>query len=336
MLLADRALHDLLESIHPVAEEGADAFDADAQVQPASIDLRLSMVFWRPKKRFALDLRRARLLEIEPRRYYKRVDLKFGETVTLQPGDLLLGRTCEEFSVPNGYTADLMGRSSFARLGLMISATGGFINPGWRGRMPLQLVNLGPNSIRLVGGLPVCQVRFAQLSGLAEKPYGHQDLQSKYLNDDGGPSYWWRDKRIRALHTRLAERTVDQRIQQDIEKIIGGCEPEVIERLERSIASMRIRDLQNAGVVLEQFAHVEDRRRTTRRWLINLSRGSFTVGISSSLWVANKLPPVHWWHWAVWGMALLSCALSIYAFRTEVGDHLGQAELRRCLSSSKA
>jgi hypothetical protein len=254
--------------------------------------------------------------------------LSFGETITIRPRELLLGRTLEEFTVPNGYAAQLTGRSSFARLGLQVTASGGFINPGWRGRMPLQLTNLSPNPIRLVPGLPICQVHFVRLTDLPEKPYGHPDLDSKYMQDDGGPSYWWRDKRIKALHERLSERLVEARIQHQVERLMGDREPEVIERFERFVAALRVHELQSADSLLEQFAETEDRRRTFRRWAINLSRGSFTVGISASLWVANKLPPLHWWHWAVWGAALVSIAVSLYAFRTEVGEHFGHSELR--------
>jgi deoxycytidine triphosphate deaminase len=322
MYLADRDLAVILDQINVAIEDGAEPFDPETQIQPASLDLRLGHVFWRPKRRMTVDLRRSRLLEIQPRRYYGRIRLAFGETITVRPREMLLGRTLEEFSVPNGYAAELTGRSSFARLGLMVSATGGFINPGWRGRMPLQLVNHGPNPVRLVAGLPICQVRYVKLTSLADRPYGHEALQSKYVNDDGGPSYWWRDKRIRSLHERLSERVVEQRIQQEIERTVGSREPEVIERLEKLVGRMRVDDLQNAQDVLERFAKSEDRRRTLRRWAINLSRGSFTLGISSSLWVLNKVPPVQWWHWAVWGGALASLALSVYALRTEVGDHL--------------
>jgi len=138
----------------------------------------------------------------------------------------------------------------------------------------------------------------------------------------------WRDKRIRRLHELLAEKRVDDRIQRDIEEIAGPIEPEIIERLERMIARLRVDELQSTDIVLERFSEKEDRRRSRRQWLINLSRASFTVGITGSLWVANKPPPIQWWHYAVWTGALLLLGLSAYAFRTEVGDHLGRRELR--------
>jgi deoxycytidine triphosphate deaminase len=328
MYVCDQQLRGLLPQLDIRIEDEAEPFNADDQLQPASIDFRLSHIFWKPQRRSTLDLRRSRLLEIQPRRYYRRTQLAAGEAITLRPFELLLGRTLEQFSIPNGYAGDLTGRSSFARLGLMINANGGFINPGWRGHMPLQLVNFSPNPIRLIPGIAICQVRLTKLTELAERPYGHPRLESKYLNDDGGPSYWWRDKRVKRLHSVLAEKLVEEKIQRDIEEVIDSREPEVIERLEAQIGSMRVDDLQSADSVLERFAETEDRRRSLRLWAINVSRASFTVGITVSLWVVNKLPPVRWWYYTVWFAAIVLFGLSAYAFRTEVGDHFGTRELR--------
>jgi deoxycytidine triphosphate deaminase len=310
-----------------ITPEAPDACFA-AQIQSASIDLRLSRVFWRPLRHFTIDLRRPKLLEIEPRRYYRKTVLKDGESIVLRPNSLLLGRTMEEFKVPNGYAGELTGRSSFARMGLMVNATGGFINPGWKGHMPLQLVNLGPNSIRLVPGIPLCQLRIVRLTGDAQRPYGHHSLNSLYLNDDGGPSYWWRDKRIQALHAKLSELSVELRIQQDLNAAIGHREPEVVERLEKAIDHLHLSELQDAATILEAFAKREERRRTIRRWAINLSRGLFPVSIGASLWLVNK-PPFQWWHYGLWVAAAAAILLSLYAFRTEVGDHFGRAELAK-------
>lgn len=134
-------------------------------------------------------------------------------------------------------------------------------------------------------------------------------------------------KRISKLHEVLAEKCVAQRIQKQIDEIIGQTEPEIIERLEILVTNMKLSELENADALLDRFAEAEDRRRTRRQWAILLSRGSFTIGFTASLWVANKLP-IAWWHFLVWGMGLLLVLISIYAFRTGVGDHLGAKELR--------
>ena len=90
MYLCDRDLRDLIPKLCITSEEGIDAFDPDGQIQPASVDLRLSSVFWKPLKRRTLDLRRAKLLEVQPRRYYRRTDLQPGDTIVIKPGELRL------------------------------------------------------------------------------------------------------------------------------------------------------------------------------------------------------------------------------------------------------
>jgi len=240
----------------------------------------------------------------------------------------LLGRTLEEFTIPNGYAAELVGRSSFARLGLMVTVTGGFINPGWRGRMPLQMVNFSPNSIRLISGIPICQIRIVRLTDKAERTYGLLELNSKYMNDDGGPSYWWRDKRIKELHKVLAEKDVAVSVQERLGQVIGKTEPEIVERLEKFVGSLRIEELQNADTTLDNFAKSEDRRRTFRQWFIHVGRALFTAGIPISLWAWNKLP-IQWWHYMIWSGSLALFFISGYAYWTEVGEHFGAKERHR-------
>lgn len=166
-----------------------------------------------------------------------------------------------------------------------------------------------------------------QLTEPAERPYGHPELASIYIDDDDGPSYWWRDKRINTLQKVLDEQLVEHRIQREVYEIIGEREPEVIERLERQVAKLRLEDLQNRDHFLDAFSHTEDRRRSRRKWLINLSRASFTVGITASFFV-SRVAPIVWWHWVVWALSLGLFGLSVYAQRTEVGEHFGAAELK--------
>ena len=332
MYLSDEDLRVLLPSLGFAAEPGFEPFDPTGQVQPSSIDLRLGSTFWEPMKRLPLDLRRSHLLEVEPRRYYRRRQLKLGHSIPLRPGQLLLGRTLERFSIPNGYAGELTGRSSFARLGLMVNATGGFINPGWRGHMPLQLVNFGPNTVKLVAGLPICQLRVVKLTSPSLRVYGDVALQSKYLDDDGGPSYWWRDKRVTELQKVLGRIQVEQNIQEEIFALVGQQEPEVIERLERMLDRVHASVLQNADTVLEEFAKREDRRRTRRRMGINIARALFTVPFATALWTLTwylSARPFSGWHYGAWAVAASALIASLYGSKVEVGDHLGSAELRR-------
>jgi deoxycytidine triphosphate deaminase len=70
--------------------------------------------------------------------------------------------------------------SSLGRLGLIVHATAGFCDPGWRGTLTLELNNLTRVPIRLYAGLPIAQLSFMALDAPALRPYGHEELGSHY------------------------------------------------------------------------------------------------------------------------------------------------------------
>ena len=327
-MLSDRELRGILDDMaFNVANEN-EPFDPDEQIQPCSIDLRVDAVFWIPRRNSAIDLRRSRLLELQPRRYYKKVSLRPGESVVIRPRQMILARVYEEFSVPREYSAEIIGRSSFARMGLMIHCSDGFINPGYRGHMPLQLINFNSSSIRVVPYVPICQLRVFKLTSESEKVYGDTELQSKYLNDDGGPSYWWRDKRIKRLHEKLGETNVEVAIQEQIMQQIGPREPELIERLERHLDHTTPAERSNAHALLESFAKKESRRVLRRKAILAVTRGCFPLFLALVLGSLFS-QPLGRLHAAAAAAAVLSLPVSWFGLRMEVGDHLTASELER-------
>ncbi|HVE69020.1 MAG TPA: dCTP deaminase [Solirubrobacteraceae bacterium] len=70
--------------------------------------------------------------------------------------------------------------SSLGRLGLIVHATAGFCDPGWKGTLTLELANLTRIPIRLYHRLPIAQLSFMSLDAPAERPYGHEELGSHY------------------------------------------------------------------------------------------------------------------------------------------------------------
>jgi hypothetical protein len=70
--------------------------------------------------------------------------------------------------------------SSIGRLGLVVHATAGFVDPGFVGTLTLEITNFNSVPIVLRPGLPICQLSFMTLDRPAERPYGHPDLGSHY------------------------------------------------------------------------------------------------------------------------------------------------------------
>jgi len=144
--------------------------DPELQIQPASIDLRLGNEFivYRPAQVVCLDPRDPDSLRLASERIVVPTDQAF----ILHPGEFGLGSTVEEVEIPIDLVATVDGRSSIGRMAVVVHATAGFIDPGFRGQITLELSNIGPIPVRLYPGMRVAQIVLHQLSSAAERPYG--------------------------------------------------------------------------------------------------------------------------------------------------------------------
>ncbi len=108
----------------------------------------------------------------------KMIDLDFLEFVTISPGQFILGHSMEYLKLPSNIAGQVEGRSSFARLGLQIHMTAGFVDPGFEGVLTFEIYNAGPNPIKLFPGLRIAQLRFLTISKPA-MPY-NRNINAKY------------------------------------------------------------------------------------------------------------------------------------------------------------
>ena len=125
----------------------------------------------------------------------ERVSVEEGKPFILHPGEFVLGTTLERLTLPDDIVARIEGKSSLGRLGLLIHATAGFVDPGWsNGQITLELSNVAPLPIRLWPGMKIAQLSFMRMDAPAERPYGHPELGSKYQGQKGPtPSRYWRN-----------------------------------------------------------------------------------------------------------------------------------------------
>ncbi len=148
----------------------------EGMVQPASVDLRLGGSFrvFSNHRITAIDLRDP------PQALTEKVVPTDGEPFVIHPGEFCLGRTLEHVELPDDVVARIEGKSSLGRLGLIVHATAGFCDPGWKGTLTLELNNLTRVPIKLYPGLPIAQLSFMTLDAPAARPYGHAELGSHY------------------------------------------------------------------------------------------------------------------------------------------------------------
>jgi dCTP deaminase len=163
-----------------------------SMLQPASVDLKLGHSFrvFHNHKLPAIDLAKP------PRDVTEHVQVEDGASFVIHPGEFVLGTTVEWVEMPNDIVARIEGKSSLGRLGLIVHATAGFVDPGFSGTLTLEITNLTRVPIVLWPGKPIAQLSFMALDRAAERPYGHPDLGSHYHGQveatesryEGGPA----------------------------------------------------------------------------------------------------------------------------------------------------
>ena len=147
-----------------------------AMVQPASVDLRLGNTFrvFHNHRTAAIDL------AAPPQNLTEQITITDEEPFVIHPGEFCLGRTLEWVQLPDDVVARIEGKSSLGRLGLIVHATAGFVDPGWKGTLTLEITNLTRVPIKLYPGLAIAQLSFMGLDAPAEHPYGSEALGSHY------------------------------------------------------------------------------------------------------------------------------------------------------------
>jgi dCTP deaminase len=102
----------------------------------------------------------------------------------IHPGELVLGATLEAVTLPDDLVGWLDGRSSLARLGLMVHMTAHRIDPGWSGEIVLEFFNAGKYPIGLYPTMPIAAISFETLTSPALKPY-YKRTVARYQNQQG-------------------------------------------------------------------------------------------------------------------------------------------------------
>lgn len=156
MILSDKTIFKLLENntlkISPLKNE---------QIQPASVDIRLGNTF------SIVEDTSEGIINLSNEITYKTIET---DTYLLLPGQFVLATTMEYFDLPNNLTAFVEGRSSLGRMGLFIQ-NAGWVDPGFKGEITLELFNANRCAIELKAGRRVGQLVFAEMDDSALNPY---------------------------------------------------------------------------------------------------------------------------------------------------------------------
>jgi len=151
----------------------------ERQIQPSSVDLRIGNEFkgFKIIKNPFIDPKNPENIDS----YMESVYVEDEEAFIIHPNEFTLATTLETVKVPHDLVARVEGRSSIGRLGITMHVTAGFIDPGFEGKITLEISNIGKMPVALYPGQRACQIVFETMTSPAEKPYGHPDRDSKYM-----------------------------------------------------------------------------------------------------------------------------------------------------------
>jgi dCTP deaminase len=156
MILSDKTIFKMLDNralrISPLKKD---------QVQPASVDVRLGYTF------SIVEDSCTGIITLENEIKYKTIKT---DTYVLLPGQFVLATTMEYIELTNDLTAFVEGRSSLGRMGLFIQ-NAGWVDPGFKGEITLELYNANRCAIELKAGRRIGQLVFAKMDNAALNPY---------------------------------------------------------------------------------------------------------------------------------------------------------------------
>lgn len=159
------------------------------QFQPASIDLRLDNEF---AALDSLSIAGSYYTDppiIDPEKadevHYIRHYLGNDEPYVLRPGGFVLASTVELVDFPKDLAGQVIDKSSLARLGLALHA--GFIDPGFRGHITLEITNHAALPFKLWPGMLIGQLVLFTMSSSAGKSYGEEGFENRYQDQTRGP-----------------------------------------------------------------------------------------------------------------------------------------------------
>lgn len=198
-------------------------FKKDIQVQPASVDLRLGNRIMRFKDGIeSFDINNIKEIKSHLSIQY----VNEGEAIKIGPNEIIFAQIYEQISIPNYLSARIEGRSRVARLGISVHCTGDYINPGFAGAMPLQLINHNSFPVILYPYIGICQMILYELSEVPLVSYLERSslpYNTYYNETNPSPSILSSN----ASDDSLENSIVEMRIRQLIENYYDTLEMEV-------------------------------------------------------------------------------------------------------------
>jgi len=119
---------------------------------------------------------------VDPKRFHPESFMKLrGKVCTIPPNSFVLGKTIERFVIPRDVLVICLGKSTYARCGIIINVTP--LEPEWEGEVTLEISNTTPLPARIYAYEGIAQFVFLKAEEVCEVSYA--DRRGKYQHQEG-------------------------------------------------------------------------------------------------------------------------------------------------------
>ncbi|MFP3132283.1 MAG: dCTP deaminase [Candidatus Nanopusillus sp.] len=191
MILVDKKIKEYIKG----GKINVEPFDEN-MIGPASLDIRLGNKFrvFKTLEKEVIDVKdyyddiytrvETKDYIIHIGRYSDLYILKNDNVpIIIHPGEFILASVYEYIELPDNIVGQIHGRSSIGRLGLIVHTSAGYVDPGYKGYLTLEIINVNKVPIKIYPKTKVAQIVFIETES-SEVPYDKRK-GSKYLNEEG-------------------------------------------------------------------------------------------------------------------------------------------------------
>jgi dCTP deaminase len=180
-VLCDRQIEELV-SIEPFEKNERRAVTVSDSVSSYGYDVRLGAKF-----KIFTNATTGGLAVIDPKKFTEDLfvsvdtDDTGNDHIIIPPNSFVLCETVEVFEIPRDVLAICVGKSTYARCGLIVNVTP--IEPQWRGKITLEISNTTPLPAKIYANEGIAQLIFLQASQVCDVSYA--DKEGKYQDQNG-------------------------------------------------------------------------------------------------------------------------------------------------------
>jgi len=119
---------------------------------------------------------------VDPKHFNPRsfVDVE-DDVCIIPPNSFALAETVETFEIPRDILATCLGKSTYARCGIIVNVTP--LEPEWRGKITIEISNTTPLPAKIYANEGIAQILFFKADAVCEKSYA--DKKGKYQDQKG-------------------------------------------------------------------------------------------------------------------------------------------------------